>query len=345
VRYVARSDGARLHLSIVSSSRASFKVDRITLTRGPTTASPAGALDRWFSADSPFNTPIAAGAGVDPGSAAMVQNLVSEAQKSGWPISVKRWSVPVYYADNSTPKQNVAMTAYWAAAPTLYDVPVPANAQPDPAGDAHMAILNRDSGCYYEFYHASRDASGKLSAGWGNRELLGGSGVYPHSWSTRDSGFANFAGLIRPEELQAGAINHALAFSTMYSAKAAVPPASAYGGAPLSAPAGTLAIPYGARLRLDPSLDLDALGLSPWQKIVARALQQYGMYLADTGGFGLGAVNPQSYPSNPYSPFWGEGDYAYLPTTLVSHLQVLTLPPTWNPARYVIADSPCGPLG
>jgi hypothetical protein len=300
--------------------------------------------DRWFGSGSPFNTPISAGAEPDPGSQAMVQSLVTEAQKSGWPISVKRWSTPVYYADSSTPKQNVSMTASWAAASTLYGVPVPAGARPDPSSDGHMAIINRDNGCYYEFYSATRSADGALSAGWGNRELLGNTGVYPHSWSTRDSGFANFAGMIRPEELQAGVIDHALTFSTMYSAKVAVPPASAWGGAPLAPAAGALAIPYGARVQLDPSLNLDSLDLTPWQKIVARALQQYGMYMADTGGFSLGAVNPQGYATNPYIPFWGDGDYAYMPPSLVPHLRVLKLPAAWSPDRYVINDSPCGTL-
>jgi hypothetical protein len=40
-------------------------------------------------------------------------------------------------------------------------------------------------------------------------------------------------------------------------------------------------IPEGARLQLDPTIDLDALGLSEGEKAVATALQRYGGFLMD----------------------------------------------------------------
>jgi hypothetical protein len=278
----------------------------------------------------------------------MVQGVIAATRASGVTIASKHWSVPVYYADATTPRQNVALTADWRIANTLFNVPVPANAQPDPEADGHLAIIDQSTGCFYEFLAAGRNADGTLHADWGNRGLLTDSGVQPGGQSTRASGFANLAGLIRPEELQAGVINHALVFGYPYTkAGGPVLPATKSDGRAATEnarPAGSLAIPEGARVQLDPSLDLNSLGLTPWQKTIARALQVYGMYLGDTsGGTTLYAVNPQSYVTNPYVPFWGDTDYSYLPASLVTKLRVLQLGPQYQWSGS-IADSSCGAL-
>jgi hypothetical protein len=136
----------------------------------------------------------------------------------------------------------------------------------------------------------------------------------------RASGFGSAAGLIFPDELAAGRIDHALTF-TMKHTKAGgpVPPATASDG--WSTVPG--AIPEGARLQLDPALDLDSFRLTAWQKTIARALQQYGMYLTDTGGaVAFQAVHPQSV-STTYP--WGDVPAAAIPAALAAHLRVLEL--------------------
>jgi hypothetical protein len=37
-------------------------------------------------------------------------------------------------------------------------------------------------------------------------------------------------------------------------------------------------------VQLDPTLDLDTLGLSPSARVIARALQEYGAYVGDFSG-------------------------------------------------------------
>ena len=44
------------------------------------------------------------------------------------------------------------------------------------------------------------------------------------------------------------------------------------------------AIPEGLRFRLDPTIDVDSLNLTRTGKIVARALQTYGMVVRDNAG-------------------------------------------------------------
>jgi len=45
---------------------------------------------------------------------------------------------------------------------------------------------------------------------------------------------------------------------------------------------GAQYIPEGARLQLDPALDLETLKLTPGARVIAKALQVYGMYNVDS---------------------------------------------------------------
>ena len=267
----------------------------------------------------------------------MVQSLVSGAS-GGFAIAAKRWSFPVYNASQSTPHTTFSLTASWAPAHTMSGVPIPAGAAPDPAGDGHLVVMDPSSGCEYDFWQAQKHSDGTWSASWGNATLMTGNGIYAGGLAARAAGFANGLGLIRPEELAAGTIPHALSFAYPYTKSGGpVAPATASDGH--STASG--AIPEGARVQLDPSLNLDSLGLNAWQKTIARALQTYGMILADGGGtVSLYAQNPQSttvaYP-------WGDADYPGLPTSLLSHMRVLTLPPQTSWHGFLV-PTPCAVL-
>jgi hypothetical protein len=307
-----------------------------TTTPPPTTRIATSGL---YSSDSPFNQLLPSGAEVDPGSSTMVQTLVSAASQQGFLVAAKSWTVPVYYADATTPKKTFSLTASWAPMRTMSGVPVPANAAPDPAGDGHMMIVDSSTGCEYDFWKTTKNADGSWTAQWGNALSSLGTGVYPYGLSARGSGFALGAGLIRADEMAAGQINHALVFSYNYPKSGGpVLPATESDGRNTIAGA----IPEGARVQLDPSLNLDALGLTPWQKVVARALQQYGMFLGDAGGgIALYAQHPQSAGGVVYP--WGDQTYAYLPNSLVDKLRVLKVPPQFTP-RYDVVPNSCATM-
>ena len=279
----------------------------------------------------PFTDPIPRGARTDPSSPRMIRTLVAGAG-GGFLVSAGRWTTSVYYAGPKTPPQTVALTASWAPARRLTGVPIPDGAKPDPSADAHLTIVDEQRGCEYDLWQARRAADGSWSASWANARPADGSGVYPGGWAATAAGFTNLAGKLWPDELRTGRIHHALVFAFPYTkAGGPVPPATASDGESTD----TGAIPEGARLRLDPSLRVDSLHLSRWQKAIARALQVYGMYLGDTGGtVGLSAVNARSFSGVPYP--WGDADYAYLPTSLLSHMRVLTLPPQYQPVGKLI---------
>jgi hypothetical protein len=277
-----------------------------------------------YGPTSPFNTPIPADPPIDPNSSLYIAGLREVAGVRGFTISVRGWTVPAYEANTGTPRYDVQLTESWRAANWMLGVPIPSEAAPDPEDDGHMTVLDRGTGCEFDFYEAHHE-DGHWTAGWANTVRTAESGVYPYAYSMRGSGFANLAGLIWPQELRVGEIRHALMFSYPYtSAAGAVEPATETDGQSTRSDA----LPEGARLQLDPSLDLDSLPLQPYERVIARALQRYGMYLGDTGGgINLYAVQPQSYPSDPYVGLLPSEAYPRLPNIPIDRFRVIDLGP------------------
>jgi hypothetical protein len=296
------------------------------------TASPSRVSARrapLYAPTSPFNTPIPANARVDRNSARYVEGLKKAADRGILTIALRKWTVPVYEAGPATPRLNVQLTASWRSANWIQGVPIPRAAAPDPEDDAHMTVLDRKNGCEFDFYDA-RKTDGRWSADWANTLLIRGRGAYARGLSTRGSGFSNLVGLIWPQELKARKIRHALMFSYPHtSARGAVAPATETDGESPSADA----LPEGARLQLDPALDLGRLPLRSYERTIARALQRYGMYLGDTGGgLSLYAVHPQSYQSDRYAGLLPPVDYPQLPNIPIDRFRVLKLGPVTPPA-------------
>jgi hypothetical protein len=239
-------------------------------------------------------------------------------------VSLRQWTVAVYGAAASTPLTEVALTNTWGTGLTgLEGVPMPAGALPDPAGDGHLTVVQPSTGCVYDLFRA-RTVDGSWQADWANAHTTGSSGIYPDGMGTRAAGFSAALGLIWPQEIQRGRIDHALVFAYPYTTSAYVVPATRSDGRTTTAGA----LPIGARLRLDPALDLAGLGLSATELVIARALQEYGMVLGDTsGGFTLYAAHPRGLGYDPYQQLFGTtSDWASLAKIPKDRFQVLTLP-------------------
>lgn len=306
---------------------------------------PAFSDIRLYSADSVLNRKIPPGAELDPNSADYVNRIVQAAAATGFVIEFKQYSSPVYFADSHTPRWDVHLACGqdYAGVDTFKDVPIPNFAEPandvDGAdnpipfgvcGDAadqdnQMIILDLGTRCEYDFFQARRE-NGRWVASWANSIRLDSNGIYEKGFSSRGSGFATLAGLIWPDELQKGEIHHALGFS--YPGVAAggpVPPATESDGVSTA----KWALPEGARLRLDPSANLDAFGLTPYEKTIAKALQEYGMILFDDGSSGVSveAIDPKSTKGNPYEGLLPDVDFPELNHIPLDKLQLLKLPP------------------
>lgn len=300
---------------------------------------------RLYTADSPLNQKIPVDAEIDPNSTEYVNVIVQAVAAAGFVIEFKQFSAPVYFSDSQTPRHDVVLACGqdYAGVDALTGVPIPDFAEPaddiDGAdnpipfgvcGDAadqdnQMIILDLDTRCEYDFFQV-RLENGRWVASWANSISLDSQGIYPTGFSARGSGFATLAGLIWPDELQQGQINHALGFS--YPGVAAggpVPPATESDGVST----GLWALPEGARLQLDPSLDLDTLELTPYAKTIAKALQEYGMILFDDGSSGVSveSLDPKSTRANPYEGLLPDVDFPELNDIPLDRLRLLKLPP------------------
>jgi hypothetical protein len=117
--------------------------------------------------------------------------------------------------------------------------------------------------------------------------------------------------LFSADEVKAGAINHAIRFilpNDRIRKGEYVHPAT-HSGAGKGTPTAD-SVPYGARLRLKSSFNLASLP-NEGARVVARALQKYGMFLADGGNIALTA-QADTYTAAKWSALLGPRDLVNL---------------------------------
>jgi hypothetical protein len=240
----------------------------------------AEAKDEAFAPNSPFRMPIANGAPVDPNSAGAMAKVAGD---SAVYANLVDFGIPIYSTEASTPRYTVRCTITdWGPCPfDDYRVPVPDNARAADGSDGAMVVLDRAANLVYEFWQAKHSGE-NWTASFGAVNRFDGSG-----WGDGATGFATasgasrLAGVIRIAELQRQDIRHALALQSRYVCVHAFrAPAVKTDGTY----AGTDCVPEGARVRLDPAVNLDALGLAPAVRTIAKTMQTYGGFVVDYGG-------------------------------------------------------------
>lgn len=144
-------------------------------------------------------------------------------------------------------------------------------------GDRHAIMVDPVNRKLYELYIAK-----KTDAGWEATQSsvfdLTSNKLRPEGWTSTDAaGLPIFPAIVRYDELQRGVIDHALRVTIRKSRRAYVSPATHY-----ASRAENEEYPrMGERFRL--RKDFDTSDLSPEAKIIAVALQRYGMLVADNG--------------------------------------------------------------
>jgi hypothetical protein len=143
------------------------------------------------------------------------------------------------------------------------------------------------------------------------------------STSADAAGFPMAAMLFTADEVAAGEIPHAIRFilpNERMRGGVYVHPASHAGG-----PSGGGDLPpYGVRFRLRPDFPLDTLP-SDGARVVARALQKYGMFLSDGGNIALTAAS-DAYTAHTWDEVGIDSHSLY--AIAVSDMQVVELGPT-----------------
>jgi len=142
--------------------------------------------------------------------------------------------------------------------------------------DRHALIVERGTCLLYELFDA-RWNGGNPKAGSGAIFDLDRNRLRPETWTSADAaGLPILAGLVRWDEVKAGSIQHAIRFTVDCTTEAYVWPARHEAG--VNDPDCP---PMGARFRL--KADFDLTGFSAKAKTILRAMQRYGLMLADNG--------------------------------------------------------------
>ncbi len=115
-------------------------------------------------------------------------------------------------------------------------------------------------------------------AGSGAVWNLRSNALRPRGWTSADAaGLPILPGLVRYDEVAAGAINHAIRFTVSRTQRAYIWPAR-HQASSVTDPS---APPMGLRLRLKANVDISRF--SPANRIILTALKRYGMIVADNG--------------------------------------------------------------
>ena len=254
--------------------------------------SPAGGV---FGAGSVWKLNVS-GAPANAKSAALVTTLsrsVSDRYNGVAAFNVDQYTTNFYTVGPNTPRTNVAFNdcqqkGYLPAGLTgsggqFSDVPIPAGAAASAGTDAELTVYSPSTDQLWEFWLAKHTGAG-WSACWGGRidHVSSSPGFFTGGFGATATGLPVAGGMISIQDVKSGSINHAMSLLIPDAAtwnNFSYPAQRSDGN---SSAAG--AIPEGTRFRLDPSLDVTKLGLTPVGVMIARAAQKYGFVVTDQSG-------------------------------------------------------------
>lgn len=295
---------------------------RAMTTRGTTAALPATGVPRPFAPGSVWNSPVG---NAPPADTAAALQAYFQAHAVNPNMTLHKWGVAVAEAHPGDSAFAVPCTFYVNCTLGAFGAfPIPATAAPDPASDGHLAIVDPASRREWDMWQAKKIGS-EWSASAGAAFSTTGDATAPAGTESGDA--ANFpllGGLVRPEEILQGHIDHALVFGMPgVSNRGHVCPATHNDGSSTD----PNALEEGTRLQLDPSVNVDSLPIPAWEKTVARALQTYGMYLRDSGGsLSIWAENPIARGYDAWAKVGLTGDSASLAGIPWSRMRVVAPP-------------------
>jgi hypothetical protein len=246
--------------------------------------------------------------------------LVGAIADNGFPLTAdtSQYTIPVYLFDASTPRRSVKIQGFYSTydrgdnsrvgygeKPTINNVPYPSGAQSGVGSDGQIILWNPKTGIEYGFWQFTADSDGNLTAenGYRYHTTANYGGRFADGLAGRGGGMPYLAGLVRKWEIVQGRIEHAIAFAYDSPSGEHVYPASksdggAFGGV------DSVDLPEGSRLQLNPALtdaDLRGMGLNPTARVIAHALQQYGMIVVDHSG------SSKIYLEDRRTAGWGKG--------------------------------------
>jgi hypothetical protein len=289
-----------------------------------------------FPSDNPWNQNIA-NAPVAQNSTAIIDNIINLYGDGRFHPDFgqdTRTNNPLYgipfnvVHGNTQPKVHVVVGAY-ASQSDVQDAPIPPGAvlegdkQNGPVaglanrGDSHLIVWDEDNDVAYEFYHASRPSENSDGMWHADQESVWDmktNTFRPLGWTSADAaGLAILPGLVRPDEALPvnqggqGAIDHAIRVTLKNNI---ILDQFLYPASHVANPGNTDASvmpPMGTRLRLKASVDISTL--DPESRVIAQAMKDYGLIVADNGSnfFTTGASDSVD-ANNHLSLTWDDND-------------------------------------
>lgn len=257
----------------------------------------AGELRAYptFGPDNAFDLDVSQ-APVDPRSEEMIAHLRGQIDPNYSGIAalnVYDYTASLHVVDSSTPREDIEFydcqdkgytpEGLYDGPAQFADVPIPPDAKPAPGTDKAMSIWSPETDQLWEFWVMERTDDG-WRACWGGRidDVSSNPGYFEHPFGATATGIPMVGTMLRVQDVASGSIDHALGVALLSPAEASRwrYPANRSDGGDTSPDA----IPEGARLRLDPDLDLDTLDLTPVGRMIAEAAQTYGFIVVDRAG-------------------------------------------------------------
>lgn len=240
---------------------------------------------------------------VDPNSTAFI-NVIGASRRLHPDFGPPPYGIPYIGVGGTQPLLPIAFVSYPGESDSGYagqlGYPVPEEAKFQPnfieggvpgggsSGDRHLIVIDRDRWVLFELFATRWNAgANRWEAGSGAIFDLNRNDRRPDGWTSADAaGLAILPGLVKFDEMLRGEIGHAFRV-TVRSTNGYVWPASHRAGST------TGALPMGARLRLKASKNLS--GFPPDVQRIFRAMQTYGLIVADNGSdmYITGTMDPR----------------------------------------------------
>jgi hypothetical protein len=219
-----------------------------------------------------INRPVT-GLPVAPNSAAIIASIGLEGGIH--PDFGTIYGIPFDRVGRHTPRSKVSFDYSDESDHVRY--PIPGNVHIEGGGDRHALLLDKRRCRLYELYALERSGS-SWHAGSGATWNLRSKKLRPKGWTSADAaGLPIYPLLARYGEAKRGAIRHALRVTVQQTRSAYVYPARHF-----ASDSNDPNLPrMGERLRLKASFDVSQL--HGQARVVAAAMQKYGLIVADNG--------------------------------------------------------------
>jgi hypothetical protein len=209
-------------------------------------------------------------------------------------------------------------------------VPIPDGAVPSDGTDAEITIWQPSTDTLWELWKAHREADGWHACHGGRLDAaLQSRGHFPSFAGATATGLPVVGGMVTLGDMKRGRIDHAV---NLLVIKARKSPARSWPAQRTDGydPDPTTPV-EGQRFRLDPTVDVTKLGMTPLGVMVAKAVQTYGFVIIDKAGSVAiqgesGTPLERSTGTNPWTSMLGTTkQYALLDHFPWDRLQALPL--------------------